>query len=51
MTANVDYVGSKIFKAYKDKTNILYVPKYWALIMFIHGMIPAKFFQIIKKFK
>ena len=51
MTANVDYVGSKIFKAYKNKTNILYVPKYWALIMFIHGMIPEKFFQIIKKFK
>lgn len=49
MTANVDFVGNKIFDAYKNKKNILYVPSYWSVIMFLYRMIPEIFFSIIKK--
>ena len=49
MTANVDFVGNKIFKAYKGKKNILYVPSYWSIIMFLYKMIPEILFSIIKK--
>ncbi len=34
MNSNVDYVGNKIFKAYKSKKNTLYVPGFWLIIMF-----------------
>ena len=49
MTAHVDFVGNKIFKAYKDKKKILYVPRYWSVIMFLYRMIPEILFSIIKK--
>jgi len=49
MTANVNFVGNKIFKAYKNKKNILYVPSYWSIIMFLYKMIPEILFSIIKK--
>lgn len=49
MTTNVGFVGDKIFQAYKAKENILYVPKYWALIMFLYKLIPDFIFSIIKK--
>ena len=49
MTVNVDFVGNKIFKAYKDKKNILYVPRYWSIILFLYNMVPEIFFSIIKK--
>ena len=49
MTANVNFVGNKIFKAYKSKKNILYVPSYWSIIMFLYKMIPEILFSIIKK--
>jgi decaprenylphospho-beta-D-erythro-pentofuranosid-2-ulose 2-reductase len=49
MTVNVDFVGDKIFKAYKNKKKILYVPQYWSIILFIYNMIPEVFFKIIKK--
>ena len=51
MTANVDLVGNKIFKAYEDKKNILYVPGYWLIIMFLYRMIPEMLFSLIKKLK
>jgi decaprenylphospho-beta-D-erythro-pentofuranosid-2-ulose 2-reductase len=49
MTVNVNFVGSKIFEAYKNKKKILYVPKYWKIILFIYNLIPEIFFSIIKK--
>ena len=49
MTANVNFVANKIFKAYKNKKNILYVPSYWSIIMFLYKMIPEILFSIIKK--
>jgi len=49
MTTHVDFVGNKIFKAYKDKKKILYVPRYWSIIMFLYRMIPEILFSIIKK--
>ena len=51
MIVNVDFVGNKIFKAYVSKKNILYVPRYWSIIMFIYRMIPEILFSIIKKLK
>jgi len=49
MTVNVNFVGSKIFEAYKNKKKILYVPKYWKIILFFYNLIPEIFFSIIKK--
>ena len=49
MTANVDFVGNKIFKAYKSRKNILIVPWYWSIIMFLYRMIPEILFSIIRK--
>ena len=49
MTANVDFVGNKIFKAYKSNKSTLYVPRYWSIIMFLYRMIPEVLFSIIKK--
>jgi decaprenylphospho-beta-D-erythro-pentofuranosid-2-ulose 2-reductase len=49
MTANVNFVGNKIFEAYKNKKKILYVPKYWKIILFFYNLIPEFFFSIIKK--
>jgi decaprenylphospho-beta-D-erythro-pentofuranosid-2-ulose 2-reductase len=49
MTANVDFVGKKIFKAYECKKNILFVPRYWSVIMFLYRLIPKILFSIIKK--
>ena len=49
MTVNVNFVGNKIFEAYKNKKKILYVPKYWKIILFFYNLIPEFFFSIIKK--
>ena len=49
MITNVDFVGNKIFKSYKTKKNILYVPGYWSIIMFFYKMIPETIFKIIAK--
>lgn len=49
MTVNANFVGSKIFEAYKNKKKILYVPKYWKIILFFYNLIPEIFFSIIKK--
>jgi len=49
MTTNVNLVGNKIFNAYKNKKNILYVPSYWSVIMFFYKMIPEILFTIFKK--
>ena len=49
MTANVDFVGKKIFKAYELKKNILFVPRYWSVIMFLYRLIPKILFSIMKK--
>lgn len=49
MTADVNSVGNKIFKAYKSKKNTLYVPAYWSLIMFLYRLIPEILFSIIKR--
>ena len=51
MTVNADFVGNKIFKAYKNKKNILYVPWYWSIILFIYNIVPEIFFKIIKNRK
>ena len=49
LISNVNHVGNKIFKAYKNKKNTLYVPRYWSIIMFIYKMIPETIFKIIAK--
>ena len=49
MISNVNFVGNKIFKAYKSKKNILYVPGYWSIIMFFYKLIPEKLFTITSK--
>jgi len=49
MIVSVDFVGNKIFKSYKTKKNILYVPAYWSIIMFFYKMIPETIFKIIAK--
>ena len=49
LISNVNHVGNKIFKAYKNKKNTLYVPMYWSIIMFIYKMIPETIFKIIAK--
>ena len=49
MTASANFVGNKIFKSYKTKKNILYVPVYWSIIMFFYKMIPETIFKIIAK--
>ncbi len=49
LISNVNHVGNKIFKAYKNKKNTLYVPRYWSIIMFIYKMIPETIFKIITK--
>ena len=49
LISNVNHVGNKIFKAYKNKKNTLYVPRYWSIIMFIYKMIPEMIFKIIAK--
>ena len=46
MITNVDFVGNKIFKSFKAKKNTLYVPGYWAIIMFIYKMVPEVLFKI-----
>ena len=47
--SNVNYVGDKIFKSYKSKKNILYVPSFWSIIMFFYKMVPETIFKIIAK--
>ena len=49
LISNVNHVGNKIFKAYKSKKNILYVPGYWSIIMFFYKMIPVMILKIIAK--
>ena len=49
LISNVNHVGNKIFKAYKNKKNTLYVPRYWSVIMFIYKMIPETIFKITAK--
>ena len=48
MVVDVNFVGNKIYKAYKDKKKILYVPSYWSIIMFLYNMIPDIFFNYKK---
>ncbi len=49
LTASTDFVGKKIFEAYKNKKNTIYVPNIWFIIMFIYRLIPNFIFTIIKK--
>jgi decaprenylphospho-beta-D-erythro-pentofuranosid-2-ulose 2-reductase len=49
MTSNVNYIGNKIFKAYKSKKCTLYVPGYWLIIMFIYKIVPEFLFKIFNK--
>ena len=49
MTSNVNYIGNKIFKAYKSKKCTLYTPGYWSLIMLIYKIVPEFIFKIFSK--
>ena len=43
--------GNKIFKAYKNKKNTLYVPRYWSIIMFIYKMILKRYSKLLQSKK
>ena len=49
MIVDPNLVGNKIFKAYKSNKNILYVPEYWFLIMFIYKIVPEFLFKFFLK--
>ena len=49
LISSANHVGNKIFESYKNKTNTLYVPKYWSIIMFFYKIIPEYFLKIYTK--
>ncbi len=51
MITNVDIIGEKIFKGFSNKKNILYVPSYWRIIMFVYKLVPEFIFKILIKIK
>lgn len=51
MITNVDNIGKEIFKGFLKKKNILYVPSYWRIIMFVYKLVPEFIFKILIKKK
>lgn len=45
LTVSPEYVGEKIFIAYRKKKDILYVPKIWEMIMILIRLIPEGIFK------
>jgi short-subunit dehydrogenase len=46
--ANADKVGAQILHAIEKRREILYTPRYWALVMFFVRLIPERIFKKIR---
>ncbi len=49
MMISADFAGNKIYNSHKSRQNILYIPRYWAMIMFIYKLVPEFIFKIFLK--
>ena len=48
LTSTPEKVGKKVFEAYKNKSDVVYISKAWKYIMFIIKCIPEFIFKRIK---